>query len=49
MGETYLLNVKTGQTWTDWYITCGPEGKTTFIQVLGLPWLHYTDASRPFR
>jgi hypothetical protein len=39
MGEAYLLNVRTGQTWTDWYITCGPEGKTTFIQALGLPWL----------
>jgi hypothetical protein len=38
-GETYLLNVGPGQTWTDWYITCGPEGKTTFIQALGLPWL----------
>ena len=41
MGEAYLLNVRTGQTWTDWYITCGP-GKTTFVQAPGLPWLLVT-------
>jgi hypothetical protein len=38
-GDVIEITVPDGQTWTDWYIPSGPQGRTTFIQALALPWL----------
>lgn len=38
-GDVIEITIRDGQSWTDWYITSGPEGRTTFLQALALPWL----------
>jgi hypothetical protein len=31
-GVTYRIDVPPGQHWVDWFVRCGPEGKTTWLQ-----------------
>jgi hypothetical protein len=33
-GLTYRIEVPPGQTWIDWFVKCGPEGRTTSLQKL---------------
>lgn len=38
-GRRYRITVPVGQTWVDWKIRSGPEGKTSWLQFIFRPWL----------
>ena len=38
-GVTCRIDVPPGQEWTDWYVRCRPEGRTTWFQGLFRRWL----------
>jgi hypothetical protein len=46
-GARYRITVPAGQVWTDWYVTNGPQGSTTFLQKAFRHCLRLSPASDP--